>query len=178
MSPCALYRHFDDLGTLLYVGISQDPHVRTAGHVAGSEWVQFARRGSVDWFPTTEAALVAEAFAIRTEGPVFNRIHAVNNRADRIAAYYDLRNVHRQFRPKPRQAHAMPMPEPEGVTLHAAAGLLGLTLKALRNARQRDVKFPSVVERPGPGQPARYRLTDLEKWAANRPSVVREKDRP
>lgn len=66
----------------------------------------------------------------------------------------------------------------EGVTLADAAGELGLAVKTLRNARDRDPAFPDPVERPVPGQPARYRMADLEKWAANRPSVVREKDRP
>lgn len=66
----------------------------------------------------------------------------------------------------------------DGVTLADAAGELGLAVKTLRNARDRDATFPDPVERPVPGQPARYRMVDLEKWAANRPSVVREKDRP
>jgi hypothetical protein len=66
----------------------------------------------------------------------------------------------------------------DGVTLADAAGELGLAVKTLRNARDRDATFPDPVERPVPGQPARYRMGDLEKWAANRPSVVREKGRP
>jgi hypothetical protein len=72
--------------------------------------------------------------------------------------------------------HAVPELELEGITLAAAAEVLTLNVKTLRNARDRDPSFPDPVETPQPGKPARYWMADLERWAENRPRVVREGD--
>ena len=57
---------------LLYVGISVSAAARLAQH-AGREW--FDRIGLVKIlsYPTREEALAAEATAIKTEGPLFNK---------------------------------------------------------------------------------------------------------
>lgn len=73
---CALYRHFDVDGVLLYVGISEQPGARSNGHASDSIWVQFAVREEAMWLDTREEALELERVAIQTEKPLFNRQHA------------------------------------------------------------------------------------------------------
>jgi predicted GIY-YIG superfamily endonuclease len=68
----ALYRHFDADGELLYVGISLDTMRRLLQH-KGSEWQQEIAKVEIEWLPTREAALRAEADAITTEQPLWNR---------------------------------------------------------------------------------------------------------
>lgn len=160
MSYCALYRHFDELGTLLYVGISGDPHTRTASHVAGAEWVQFARRGSVEWHPSTGAAAVAEAFAIRTEGPIFNRAYTAGVPDARIAAYLTRRGE----RSRARLTTGVNLEDL--TTLADAVDVLHLGergLKRLRNARDRDSRFPRPVDVGTRGVQI-YRLSELAAW--------------
>jgi len=69
----ALYRHYDQQGKLLYVGISLNAVARLSQHSTASEW--FARLGSVQvqWLDTRDEALAAERAAINAEGPIFNR---------------------------------------------------------------------------------------------------------
>jgi hypothetical protein len=55
------------------------------------------------------------------------------------------------------------------VTITEASEILGLPIKTLRNARDRDLKFPEAIE-SGRGTPSKYHLPDLEKWALNRAS--------
>ncbi|WP_315833916.1 hypothetical protein [Bradyrhizobium prioriisuperbiae] len=70
---CALYRHFDKAGTLLYVGISNTFLSRTLSHRANSHWFEKIVRIEVTWFASREAAFWAEDVAIRQENPKFNR---------------------------------------------------------------------------------------------------------
>ena len=72
---CALYRHFDDAGVLLYVGISNDPITRGKDHARGSVWHRFATETEATWYHTREDAEHAEAEAIRSERPLFNAAH-------------------------------------------------------------------------------------------------------
>lgn len=72
-----LYRFYNDLGHLLYVGISANMSSRLGQH----------RRTKVDWadvsdiklehFTSRDAALAAERAAIQAEGPLWNIVHAV-----------------------------------------------------------------------------------------------------
>lgn len=177
--PCALYRHFDELGTLLYTGISHSLGSRTQRHAWESEWVQFARRGSVEWFSTISAALVAETIAIQAEGPVFNRSKAVGDSDARIKAYYARRDLERQppeMRParlvqlrrvQVERATAAGLVDVEAIGLTQAAEYLGIDVKALRNARARDPRFPHPVGH-GPRHSSLYRFEDLKSWAAQR----------
>lgn len=84
---CALYRHFDATGVLLYVGISERPGRRTGKHAESSDWVAFAARMEAEWLDSRELAVAREKEAIRSERPVFNRAHAVGNPDERIAHY-------------------------------------------------------------------------------------------
>jgi len=87
--PCALYRHYDAAGTLLYIGITHQQSVRDTGHRSTSAWVAFAHRTEARWFPTRAAAGVAEKATIRAEVPVFNRDHAPDGREARVCAYLE-----------------------------------------------------------------------------------------
>lgn len=71
-TPCAVYRHFDADGQLLYVGISQDPRSRLYQHKSRSRWFDQIANVAVKWMPNREDAAEAEAKAIREERPLFN----------------------------------------------------------------------------------------------------------
>lgn len=79
----ALYRHFDDAGKLLYVGIAKEPGKRAEQHRYHSKWHRFVADTQVEWFTSRPAAELAERAAINDEGPIFNQTH---NRANRAAA--------------------------------------------------------------------------------------------
>lgn len=68
----ALYRHYDDRGVLLYVGIATNPVSRTDSHRRSSRWASLSVRLDIEWFDTRREALGAESVAIKSEGPVFN----------------------------------------------------------------------------------------------------------
>lgn len=77
--PVALYRLRDEQQRLLYVGITEDLEARWISHAATkSRWPDVATR-SIEWRPTREHALVAEAETIRAERPLYNVQH--NKRA-------------------------------------------------------------------------------------------------
>lgn len=68
----ALYRHFDDEGALLYVGVSLHPIARMEQHGDAAGWFQFITRVEIEWHASRDAALAAEAQAITGERPLFN----------------------------------------------------------------------------------------------------------
>jgi predicted GIY-YIG superfamily endonuclease len=68
-----LYRHFNLENELLYIGISKDAITRLKQH--SGDWVYTVARSEVTIFQTREAALAAEADAIRAERPKFNVSH-------------------------------------------------------------------------------------------------------
>jgi hypothetical protein len=70
-----LYRHFDEGGKLLYVGISVHAVSRLASHKQTSPWVWSVARMEIQTFPTRQEAEEAEREAIRTERPLFNSTH-------------------------------------------------------------------------------------------------------
>jgi predicted GIY-YIG superfamily endonuclease len=70
-----LYRWFDEVDRLLYIGISDDLAARTRGHVKKSTWMNFAADRTVQHFPNRSAALDAEEAAIKAEQPLFNHVH-------------------------------------------------------------------------------------------------------
>lgn len=79
----ALYRHFDENGALLYVGIAKDPGKRGEQHGYHSKWYRFVADTQTEWFDTREQAAAAERSAILHESPIFNQTH---NKANRAAA--------------------------------------------------------------------------------------------
>lgn len=71
--PTCLYRQRDAQGRTLYIGVSSNPSARFLEHVkARSPWLLAVVRIDVEWFPTREIALLAEAAAIAAEQPVGN----------------------------------------------------------------------------------------------------------
>ncbi|MFF8297700.1 hypothetical protein ACF07M_20200 [Streptomyces globisporus] len=68
----ALYRLYDEGGTLLYIGISHQPEVRFVQHSKLKGWWPQVHRREMEWFDDRPAATRAEADAIRSEDPEYN----------------------------------------------------------------------------------------------------------
>lgn len=68
----ALYRLFDTARQLLYVGITSNPQARWAQHAAEKPWWPDVAWHTLEWLPSREAALAAEAAAIVADGPLHN----------------------------------------------------------------------------------------------------------
>ena len=71
-----LYRHFNERGELLYVGVSLHVLTRTVQHRQGSHWFDDVTRIEIERHQSEAQAKAAEAKAIREEKPKFNRIGA------------------------------------------------------------------------------------------------------
>jgi len=69
----AVYRLYDEEGTLLYIGSAYDPAQRSKKHREKPWWPQVARRED-EWHPSREAAYVAETEALKEGLPVGNKI--------------------------------------------------------------------------------------------------------
>lgn len=78
---CALYRHFDASGALLYVGASLAPITRQIGHRTASHWSSRISRIDLEWFDDADRAFAAEKSAIQSECPEFNCKHGARKRA-------------------------------------------------------------------------------------------------
>ncbi|WP_053680159.1 GIY-YIG nuclease family protein [Streptomyces sp. WM4235] len=74
----ALYRLYDDAGSLLYVGIALNPERRWRQHAwdHADTWWPLVSAKRLEWFATRPEAEAAEVRAIRSEGPAHNRAHA------------------------------------------------------------------------------------------------------
>lgn len=70
-----LYRAFTSDGALLYIGIARSWPDRWSGHRRSAEFFHDVARLAIEKHPTREAALEAEAKAIRTEKPQHNVMH-------------------------------------------------------------------------------------------------------
>lgn len=75
----ALYRHYNSVGELLYVGISLSAIHRFTQHQRSSIWVIDAVRMDTQWFESRLDAVIAEQIAIKTELPLFNISHSLTN---------------------------------------------------------------------------------------------------
>ncbi|TFV33148.1 type II toxin-antitoxin system prevent-host-death family antitoxin [Streptomyces sp. T1317-0309] len=78
----ALYRFYDSSGTLLYVGITNDPEARWRYHALTKAWWPAVAKKIVDWRPDRPDAERAEAAAIFAERPIHNCVHAFTEPAD------------------------------------------------------------------------------------------------
>ncbi len=85
MSTCKLYRHFNNDGRLLYVGISVNPLSRLEEH-KNSKWFASIAKMTVETFATTEEAERAEKLAIKSESPICNILH--NDSGDLLPRTY------------------------------------------------------------------------------------------
>lgn len=68
----AVYRLFDADGTLLYVGVANDPPMRLESHSRIKKWWAQVKRHELEWHSDRAAALRAEAAAIHDENPLYN----------------------------------------------------------------------------------------------------------
>ena len=68
-----LYRHFDETGALLYVGISLSAITRLRQHRDRSVWFSQIKSITITQFETRADAKIAEKAAIQTEHPVYNK---------------------------------------------------------------------------------------------------------
>jgi hypothetical protein len=84
---CALYRHYDEDGVLLYIGISYDLVARGRQHAKEAAWIEYAVRVEAEWLPSRDAAEAAERRAIQIEQPVFNFTYSLLPPEDLVAAY-------------------------------------------------------------------------------------------
>jgi predicted GIY-YIG superfamily endonuclease len=78
----ALYRVFsiyDDVKTLIYVGVSLDPLRRFTQH-QDAPWYDYVDEIVLEHFPNRASALIAEEKAILLEDPMFNRQGKTNQR--------------------------------------------------------------------------------------------------
>lgn len=77
-----LYRHFDESGTLLYVGISLSALYRLSQHRnSGATWVDSIRTVKIEKFDSRESAVRAERNAIAKEAPLYNQARPKGSRA-------------------------------------------------------------------------------------------------
>jgi predicted GIY-YIG superfamily endonuclease len=67
-----LYRHFDENGLLLYVGMSANPVRRTRDHAGYEKWFSEIREIKMQPFESRSDALENERQAILIEKPKFN----------------------------------------------------------------------------------------------------------
>lgn len=77
--PCdkrtALYRHYDEQGLLLYVGISHNVITRLEQHRDDSHWFSKIANVTIVWFETRAEAERAEREAIKSELPLHNSVY-------------------------------------------------------------------------------------------------------
>lgn len=73
MSLHQLYRHFDQHGHLLYVGQSISALARLLSHKS-SPWIADIAFVSIDRYESADVLNEAEAIAIATEAPIYNKV--------------------------------------------------------------------------------------------------------
>lgn len=67
-----VYRHWDETGRLLYVGVTEQFHDRQRIHRKNSPWMAFVAKITKEAYDTRVEAELAESRAIAHEAPVFN----------------------------------------------------------------------------------------------------------
>ena len=80
--PTALYRFYDSLGSLLYIGITSNITSRLVQHERAQPWWRLVARVEVEHHSNRAAALSAEQAAIYAESPRFNKVHARPPKSD------------------------------------------------------------------------------------------------
>lgn len=78
-----LYRHFDSVGRLLYIGIANSPKRRMYGH-ALAPWFKQVARSTFQRLRNRAEAALAEVEAIRTERPLWNIAENSDRSASRV----------------------------------------------------------------------------------------------
>jgi len=76
--PAELYRHFDKVGDLLYIGVSKSAFTRASQHKFSSTWFRDIATIAIEHHKTRASALSAERKAIINERPKYNIDHKIN----------------------------------------------------------------------------------------------------
>lgn len=84
---CAVYRHFDADGVLLYVGMSSRTESRRVRHLRDAAWPRFQATETVEWLANRALAEAAEEKAITEEEPIFNIRGAADGARERRLRY-------------------------------------------------------------------------------------------
>lgn len=79
MKPTALYRHYDKDDNLLYIGVSISSIGRYQSHRSQSHWAKDITTMTTEWFDSERLALRAEKKAIKSEKPIYNIVHNLDN---------------------------------------------------------------------------------------------------
>ncbi len=74
-----LYRMYGAKGALLYVGITNCPELRFSQHACDKPWWGEVKRIDKMWLPSRDDAERTEKYAIRTEHPLYNIEHNLDN---------------------------------------------------------------------------------------------------
>lgn len=88
-APTSVYRYYDSLGILLYIGITRTGVVRNVQHNRAAEWWPLVARQEVEHLPSRVAASLREKSLIQQYRPPFNVQHNPDHDVVR-AAYLDL----------------------------------------------------------------------------------------
>lgn len=97
----ALYRHFDEKGRLLYVGITNDPGRRWEQHKDKNWWIH-VRTTTIERYPDRRSVRDAERAAIESEKPWWNtamnpemaeRRSMIRDAAEVITSYWDEQHI-------------------------------------------------------------------------------------
>lgn len=91
----ALYRHWNEAGRLLYVGISSNHFRRVGEHEALSHWFGEVSNITIEHFADRDEAVEAERSAILAERPIFNIAH--NREASTVATFEECRDWMRRI---------------------------------------------------------------------------------
>jgi len=75
----ALYKHKDDQGNIIYVGVAKSIGARSAQHLNNSEWQAEITSIDVEWYENSLLAELMEIKLIKSLRPKYNRAHN-NNR--------------------------------------------------------------------------------------------------
>jgi excinuclease UvrABC nuclease subunit len=94
IKPCVLYRHFNAMGELLYVGISVNVFQRTAVHALNT-WFRDVTQITIEHFSSVEEAKKAEELAIKIEKPKLNVIY--NRLTKRAVSWSDAKEKFLSF---------------------------------------------------------------------------------
>jgi len=91
--PLILYRFYDALDQLLYVGITNNPRARFGQHNSDKPWFKKVVRSTMEHFDTRAELEAAEIVAIQSELPIYNRAHSVVLAPKRIGTHIKPRTV-------------------------------------------------------------------------------------
>lgn len=73
MKYYVVYRHYDQKGSLLYVGMTSNLGARNMKHKNRSHWFTEIANIRLEWFSDKREAKEAEASAICSENPIHNK---------------------------------------------------------------------------------------------------------